>query len=242
MELKECKSAPDECYESGQLSAEQKWLLRKAGRSRIEYFFHSLSWRMPSWLFKSDHSYIVQSRQLNLIVSPHPDYQVRSTSIEDLGAFERAHLNPELIASRLQRGDQCVAVLKDDQLVGWSWSAVGRVFLKLSGTVFDTGDEGFFLYDVYTAPSERLKGFIMNCYELQCDYYRNSRRQNIYSSISVFNTNALRTHFRMGFNAVSEIINLKILGISLSCCYSRSSREGRWQVHFWGSSKAVKLV
>jgi hypothetical protein len=209
MNKSECGCSSNDVGMSGHLTPEQKTMLRKADHLKLDNLLHSLSWRLPDWLFKWDHSYLLQSRQLRLIVLPHPDYQVRPTSLEDIGVFERANVDPELIACRLRRGDHCVMVLKNDQLIAWSWTAIGRLLLKLDGAFFDTGEDGFFIYDVYTAPAERLKGLIMNCYELQLNHYRRTGRENIYSAISVLNTNALSTHFRMGFTAIGEIRGLK---------------------------------
>lgn len=195
----------------------------------IERVLHALSWRLPSWLFSYDHTYLINGRELKLKVRDYPHYEVRRGVIEDVEIMKKAGIREELFRHRINRGDHCVLVLKDGRAVSWSWSATGRLFLMLGGIIVDTGEKGFFLYDVYTVPEERLKGFIMVCFERQLEHYHQKGCWDIYGTISAFNVHSLKTHFRMGFKTCGEAFSVTLAWVNI--CYYKSWPHATRKVH-----------
>lgn len=186
----------------------------------LERIFHGLSWRLPSWLFHYDHTFLVKGRELRLQPREYREYRLRCATADDIAILKREGVKEALFRERIERGDHCILVLKGERAVAWSWSATGRLFVASGGIEIDTGEDGFFLYNVYTAPEERLKGFILGCFKMQLAHNHGRMRHNAFGTISAFNTESLRTHFRMGFRICGETIGVAVAGINV--CYYRS--------------------
>jgi len=180
-------------------------------------------------MFSYDHTYLMNGRELKLKVREYPHYEIRQAVIDDVETMKAAGIKEELFRQRIVRGDHCLIVLKEGRAVAWSWSATGRLFMLLSGLIVDTGKNGFFLYDVYTIPEERLKGFIMSLFEKQLEHYHNRDCWEIYGTISAFNPHSLKTHFRMGFETCGDAFSCTLVGINL--CYYRSWPHKTRKVH-----------
>lgn len=197
----------------------------------FEKVLHALSWRLPWWMFSYDHTYLIGGRELKLQVREYPQYEIRQATLDDVGAMTRAGIREALFRHRIKRGDHCILVLKDGRAVSWSWSATGRLFLMLGGIIVDTDRTGFFLYDVYTVPEERLKGFIMVCFEKQLEHYHSRGCWDIYGTISAFNVHSLKTHFRMGFKTRGEAYSVTMAGINI--CYYKFWPHKTRRVHIF---------
>jgi len=197
----------------------------------IEKFLHALSWRLPTWMFNYDHTYLIGGRELKLKVRDYPQYEIRRATLDDVETMTKAGIRESLFLHRIKRGDHCILVLKDGRAVSWSWSATGRLFLMLGGIIMDTGPGGFFLYDVYTVPEERLKGFIMVCFEKQLEHHHSLDCWDIYGTISAFNVHSLKTHFRMGFKTCGEAFSMTLAGINF--CYYRSWPHKTRKLHIF---------
>ena len=163
-------------------------------------------------------------------------------TFDDVERLAREGVREHIFRERLVRGDHCVLVLKGDRVVAWSWSTSGRLYVSSGGIRFDTGNDGFFLYDVYTAPEERLKGFILGCFKRQVEHYRARGGCHVMGTISPFNTESLRTHLRMGFRICGETIGFTVAGIRL--CYYRSwlTRRRRIDLVVWRPGREYKSV
>jgi hypothetical protein len=195
----------------------------------FERVLHAVSWRLPSWLFNYDHTYLMGGRDLKLKTRDYPHYEIRQAKLTDVEIMKKAGIRESLFRHRIGRGDHCVLVLKEGRPVAWSWSATGRLFMMLGGLIIDTGEKGFFLYDVYTVPEERLKGFIMICFEKQLEHHHERGCWDIYGTISAFNVHSLKTHFRMGFETCGEAYSLTLAGVNL--CYYKSWPHETRKVH-----------
>lgn len=172
--------------------------------------------RLPSWLLRYDHTYLVTGRNVKLITRDYSGYEIRYATTADVELMMRAGVSRELFEHRLHRGDNCVIVLNEGKVVTWSWAATGRLFLKLSGVTIDLPNDSLFLYDVFTIPEERLKGFITSCFKLQLEHFHKQNRQVIYGVIAASNTGSLKTHYRMGFELAGETFYLKLCGIKFA--------------------------
>lgn len=197
----------------------------------LEKIMHGLSWRLPWWLFSYDHIFLMGGRDLKLKVREYPQYKIKLGTLDDVEYVTKSGVNGSLFRYRLERGDCCILVLKDDRAVAWSWSATGRLYLKLGGIIVDTGESGFFFYDVYTVPEERLKGFIMVCYEKQLEYRHERGRWDILGTISAFNIHSLKTHFRMGMKPCGEAFGFTVCGISI--CFYKSWPHKTRKLHIF---------
>ncbi len=180
-------------------------------------------------MFSYDHTYLISSRELKLKVRDYPQYEIRQATLDDVETMTSAGIRESLFRHRIKRGDHCILVLRDSKAVAWSWSATGKLFLMLGGLIFDTGKSGFFLYDVYTVPEERLKGFIMVCFEKQLEHHHRRDCWDIYGTISAFNIHSLKTHYRMGFKTCGEAFSMTLAGINV--CYYKSWPHKTKKVH-----------
>lgn len=199
-----------------------KWQRFKKGLKDggIDYLLYSLTSHFPEWLLRYYHVVFIRGEDIKLFTRPHKDYDIRFADESDAGNFEEVESTREKALHRLRRGDSCVIVLKDDRVVSISWAATGRLYNRYAGCIVDTGDDGFFLYGVYSVPEERLKGFFTSCFKKQFEYYAGQGRTVKYGVIEVLNKSSIKAHLRIGFKTVGETYYLAILGISI--CYYKT--------------------
>lgn len=210
--------------------------------STFDRLISGIARRLPSWLLRYDHTYLVHSKGPKLITRDYTGYEVRYAGADDVGLMTRAGVDGQLFKHRLGRGDNCVLVLHQGRVVTWSWAATGTIFLKLSGVSIDLPPDSFFLYDIYTTPEERLKGFITTCFKYQLEHYRESNRTVIYGVIAASNTPSLKTHYRMGFELVGETYCLTILSIKFAKYAHWPFSHRGWHVYVKDYTKSMEWV
>jgi len=203
------------------LLKEKSAKFRKGLKSgKLEYLLYAGTYRLPEWLLRYYHTYLIEAEKLNLITRSYKGYATRFATVEDVDKFEAIGVSKDKVQHRLNRGDTCAVVLKGEEIVGLGWAATGRLYNKYGGSIIDTGENGVILYSVYVIPEERLKGFFSLCFAKQVAHYRAQNRNKIYGIIEVLNTGSIKTHLRLGFEITGETYCFTLLGISL-CYYKK---------------------
>jgi len=192
--------------------------LKKGWKSGgFEYLLYSICSRFPEWLLRYYHAHLIQGDELKVITRKYKDYKVRPADVDDVDKLGSVEIDREKALNRFRRGDTCVIVLKDERVVSISWAATGRLYNRYAGSIVDTGDDGFFLYGVYSVPEERMKGFFASCFELQLAHYTSMNRTKKYGVVEILNSSSLKTHLRMGFKITGETYYIAVAGVSI--CY-----------------------
>lgn len=198
----------------------------------VEYLLYAVGSRFPEWLFRYYHAYLIEADDLKIITRDYKDYEVRFATLDDIDNLKSVDINREKACHRLERGDTCVIVVKDGQVVSISWAATGRLYNRYAGSVVDTGDDGLFLYGVYIIPEERMKGFFASCFKKQIEYYATQNRTKKYGVVEILNMASLKIHLRMGFKTTGETFYVALAGMSI--CYYKTwpKKTGKFHIFF----------
>ncbi|MEW5925050.1 MAG: hypothetical protein AB1746_13780 [Candidatus Zixiibacteriota bacterium] len=198
----------------------------------IEYLLYSIGSHFPEWLFRYYHAYLIEADDLKLITRDYKDYEIRFATLDDIDNLKSVEIDREKARHRLERGDTCVIVLKDGRVVCISWAATGRLYNRYAGSIVNTGDDGLFLYGVYSIPEERMKGFFGSCFKMQIEFYAARNRTRKYGVVEILNMGSLKVHLRMGFKTTGETYYIAILGMSI--CYYKTwpNRNRKFHIFF----------
>lgn len=198
----------------------------------IEYLLYSIGSHSPEWLFRYYHSYLIEGDELKLITRDYKAYEIRFATLDDAENLNSVEIDRDKARHRLKRGDTCVIALKEGRPVSISWAATGRLYNRYAGSILETGDDGLFLYGVYSIPEERMKGFFASCFKLQIEHYAAQSRVKKYGVVEILNTASLKTHLRMGFKITGETYYVALAGMSV--CYYKTwpKKTGKFHIFF----------
>jgi len=186
----------------------------------LDYALTAITHRFPESLLRYYHTNLIKGDEIKLITRNYKDYEIRFATEADAGNMAHVESEKEKALHRLKRGDTCAIVEKDGQIVSISWAATGRLYNRYAGSIIDTGEDGFYLYGVYSVPEVRMKGFFASCFKLQFEHHLKQGRTTKFGAIEVLNKNSIRTHHRLGFKTVGETYCITILGVTF--CYYKS--------------------
>lgn len=205
----------------------------------FEKLLRHLSWHTPEWLFRYNHGYLYTG-DCEIPARRHKDVEIRFLTYDDIPRLAEYGWTDESTRSRLDRGDKCVVVLRGERIVTVDWASTSTLFIRESGCVFDTGNNGYLLYALRTVPEERLKGYFLACHKMHRDHFVAAGRPYACGFIEVWNDESRRIHERLGYSRVGETIYAKIFGIGI--CYHRSwpYRIKRFRFSFFGPPKGMK--
>ena len=197
-----------------------KNIIRQLLKGNYDYFFDALSWRLPGWLFYYYHSYLIKSDSPILPTREYTTYYKRFITTDDCELLEKNGYPRKLVESRINAGDRCIIMGKDEEIITIIWAASGERYLKLSGVTLDPGEDGLIVYGGYTKEYARMKGLHPTALTELYKTYLDEGRYRIYSNINILNSYSLLLHKRMNFDIIGENIYIVIMGIGI--CYFKS--------------------
>jgi L-amino acid N-acyltransferase YncA len=188
----------------------------------IEYFIRRISWRTPKWLFTYDHSLLLMCERLRTDLAIGEEVERRLVDRHDAELMKEIGMGQVVFQERLGNGDAGAVVLEKGSAVSTFWAATGSIFLRAAntGSLLNTGTDGFYLYYAYTLPRARSKGYFKACVSLLFDYFSLKGRPRGYSMVDANNNVSLRAHEKVGFKVVGDAIRMVICGVSV--CYYKS--------------------
>lgn len=133
-------------------------LLKELIKGNFDYFFETISWQFPMWMFFYCHSILLSSDNLELQLSNDSQFSARLANNDDCELLEQLGYEKEVVMSRLADGDKCSIVEKDNELLTVVWGTTKKSFLLYTGPIFDPGERGFYIYAVLTREDHRRKG------------------------------------------------------------------------------------
>lgn len=197
-----------------------------------EFLLFIVSLCLPGWMFRYSHTYLFQGKNLLIKSKQNNDYEIRFVAIDDIERLKNFRTDIEKLQDRLRRGDVCVVTVRrgDDSVVACLWAATGELYSEYTGTYLNTGDDGFYLYSVYTVEEEHGKGLYSNMLLCLIDYYENFGRSFVYAKVDFFNALSTLIKKKIGFNIVGESFFIKLFKFNI--CYYR----------YWNSRFDSKFV
>jgi len=185
-----------------------------------EYLIYCITSRLPGWFLGYHHTYLLTARELNLNISAEDGLDVRFASHDDIMRSKITAVDRQKSSQRFRNGSKCAVVYSRGKMVSIGWAAVGRIFTRQAGSVIDTKNDGVYVYDVYSLPEERGKGFYRACLKLISDFYSLHQRSRKYVIIDVLNSDSINAHIRLGFRVCGESIHVVLGGINI-CFYKK---------------------
>ncbi|MFH2055525.1 MAG: hypothetical protein ABIJ61_06175 [bacterium] len=185
-----------------------------------QHFLRWLSWHTPGWLFHFDHT--TNWLSVGTVMKPPFDDNLlfRMATEADAEMMRQLSVSPEEFRRRLHLDDKCAIAMRNDEVRSMCWAAIGKLWIKTSGSVLDTGNEGLYVYNGYTLPDERGKGLLKGCYKVLFDYYYPQGRTKVHSAISAFNHVSQVVNRKVGAVSVGETVRVRLFGLNI-CYYKR---------------------
>lgn len=208
----------------------------------FKYLLLCLSWRLPKWAFSYDHVLLYVVTDLRMTHRDRSDVCIRLVSPADASKMEPLGVSRELVLSRLEHGDSCAAVFRGNEALSMEWAATGKMFVKASGAVLDTENDSFYIYNGFTLPSERSKGFLIACNAVLFDHYRQEGRTSAVGAISVFNSVSIKVQEKSGFIRSGETVRIILMGVSFLYTRKWPSPCPRLQIGLLRHSQELRVL
>jgi hypothetical protein len=191
-------------------------VFKEIARFNGDYVLNAISWRMPGWLFVYNRAYLMFTDSPKFLFRESDNQFARHATLDDIPLLEKMGISGKLVKERIDNGDQCVILVKDNEILSIIWGSSGKRYLKISGTIFDPGKDGFIAYGAETVEKARLRGYIGVTYNLLNNYYLGHRRGKIYGSVHSLNAPSYRNHIKMNFSVIGETFHVSIFGIKFT--------------------------
>ena len=188
----------------------------------FSYILHAIMWRIPKWLSYYNHSFLLTAPKPKIMTRKYPGYEVKIAEISDVDLISEPEIYPkEKMLRRLQKGDSCSLVVKDNNIIAIIWGITPkRIFASDCGAIITIEDDAWFVDGTFTVPEERYKGFHLTCFKSIHGNFALENRTRILGIIHADNEISIKAHRRMGFQIIGETSYWILCGISL-CYYKK---------------------
>jgi GNAT superfamily N-acetyltransferase len=171
-------------------------------------------------------------RRLTLLVSDVGDPQPVVESVPSLKTVElvesdmerylslRPEQDPDLVRRRFRCGQRCIAVLRDDRVVGASWTATGQVEVVFLHAMLHVSPGTIYIYDTFVDPRYRGHGISPALTEEIRRIAGTAGDQTLLRGVFPANRPAMRANAKSGFKPAGEIGSIRIG--SWQRCYART--------------------
>lgn len=185
---------------------------------KIDKLLDAAAWNVPRWFFYYNHSKLLMSDNPVWNSQYFPDYTYRFVKQDDIQVLARDGFTDEKIVSRLEASDRGILMEKDGEVMSIIWGGRGKKFLQLSGAIFETSDDGFFLYGGYTNEKERLKGLFYSVTKYIYDIYSREGHGRVWCAVNATSGEWLEKWVtKMNFRAMGETYYFRFLFFNV--CY-----------------------
>jgi hypothetical protein len=209
----------------------------------IDSLLYSLSWRMPRWLFRYSHVYLVAAQDLDVVKPGTDAFDFRLAQLSDASSFALLGLSPETVGDRLTSGDLCGAAMRrDGMLCSMVWVSTGRLHLDAAGIILDTDLEGVNFYNAFTLPELRGHGLNRGCSSVYCDWFRRQGRTVRYALIDRLNDTSIVAHGRMNLKPTGESRHFHVLFFEITRLANWPKTGKRLMCSIWKRTHGARVV
>lgn len=198
----------------------RKWLRLRVGLARggAEYFLTSALSYLPYRLVSYRHHVLLRcdGEPAGRVPQVVTTRVVTLDDVEDLAGH--LNLDATTLERRLGRGDTCVVALEDGRPVAVAWAGTGTRYLLGLGRVFDVAPDAFYVFDTFTDPAARRRGFATSVYQALFAHFADEGRTTVCAAVEVLNEPSLRAHEGWGFVSVGRARKLLLPGLRLALC------------------------
>ncbi len=224
------------------LSKLKQWSrkLRERGADSVLY---SLSWRLPSWLFRYTHASLVAAPDLNVLPPKSETYRFRLALVSDAEAYSLLGVSAETVRKRLEQGDVCgVAVRADGMVCSMVWASTGRLYLDGAGAVLETDPEAVYVYNSFTLAELRGHSLYRGCSSAVCDWFRQRGRKVRYGIIETPNAASFEANGRINLKPAGDARYFRILGVHLTWLSDWPKSDRRLFVSLGKHTRGARVV
>jgi GNAT superfamily N-acetyltransferase len=174
-------------------------------------------------------------RRLTLLVSDVGDLQPVTESVSSLKTVEiveivesdmarylslRPEQDPNLVRRRFRNGQRCIAVIRDDRVVGASWTATGPVEVAFLHAMLHVSPSTISIHDTFVDPRYRGQGISPALTEEIRRIAGKAGGHTLLRGVFPVNRPAMRANAKSGFKSAGEIGSIRIG--SWRRCYART--------------------
>lgn len=181
--------------------------------SKIE--FHEIPSKIFSWLYQSNHIYLyrynlenydkIRNFETNNVrVQQYFDLLFYTESIPWLSKTDLVRL----AQSRFENNSFLFTIIQDSKLAHFSWAVKNKIshHFKEVGVTYTAPKSNVFLYDAYTDPIFRNKGYHLESLNYRIKKFVEEGIDNIYITVSENNAKSKRNLERTGFTIEKEFM------------------------------------
>ena len=121
-------------------------------------------------------------------------------------------LPASFVESALQRGDECLGIVDDGELVGYGWYSNDDTLTDLHQLKFCFDQSYMYAYKGFTKTEYRGQRLQGNRLQSALNHYHEKGYLGIIYYIESDNYDSLKSCFRMGFKVIGSIVVLKAFG------------------------------
>lgn len=218
-------------------------LQTKIRESGIDSILYSLSWRLPQWLFRYTHAYLVTAHDLDVAAPETDRYQFRLARISDAEAYSLLRVSAETVRTRLAAGDQCgVAVRSDGMICSMVWASTGQLYLDRAGTILESDPEGIYVYNAFTLAELRGHSLYRGCSAVICDWYKQQGRSVRYGIIDKLNEVSFTASGRINLKTDGEARYFQLLGVHMTWLTNWPKTNRRFVISIGKRSQGARIV
>lgn len=220
-----------------------KALRTQISEGGIDSIFYALSWRLPRWLFRYTHAYLVVAPDLD-VVAPETDvYRFRLAKLADAESYSLLGVSAATVRSRLQAGDQCgIAVRADGMVCSMVWASTGLLYLDGVGTVLESDPEGVYVYNSFTLAELRGHSLYRGCSAAVCDWFKKQGRTVRYGIIDKLNESSFVANGRINLRTNGEARYFQILGFHITLLSGWPKTKRRLAISFGKRTRGARVV
>lgn len=122
----------------------------------------------------------------------------------------RPEQDPDLVRRRFRSGQRCIAVIRDDRVVGASWMATGPVEVAFLHAMLQVSPGTIYIHDAFVDPRYRGHGISPALTEAIRRIAGQTGGHTLLGGVFPANRPAMRAHAKSGFKPAGEIGSIRI--------------------------------
>jgi GNAT superfamily N-acetyltransferase len=140
---------------------------------------------------------------------------VRPAALADLDDLARFHDKGDLFRARFADGDHCVVAIVDNRIVGYEWFCANAVHHETAwGYTIVIPRWCVYAYDAYIDPAYRNCGIWLRFKAYLGEWMAASGKRSVLTFVEEGNTASYRTHLRFGFTPSTNVLAVKLFGMT----------------------------
>ncbi len=197
---------------------------------------YRIAWRFPRWMFRFNQGTLIRTRVHPLPHRMNPRHTHSFANQSDLPEIsEITGHSEEDLTRRMQECGECLVTRDtgcDDRIINVQWMYRGNTFVKGLGLWVEIDSDSAYTYGSYTVPSCRMRGVFQTALNQTIGALGEQGVTSVYCLIERVNGASYRSHMRLGYEPVTRVSHLVLLGLKITLTRDYSTSRRRVKMFF----------